>query len=393
MNRLKFKITATTFLSDFSNAAIIFTFSLALIGKSAFWFSLLYGVYYFSSFIIHLIMGMFIDKKSPASLMIFSEIARFVLLLLAFVIVSMGSNQKEIYLFIICLIGLVEPIFHPAEMKVIFNYFSGRELSKIDSILELSDQSMMIFAPILITLIYKFKNIQGALLIILIILIISIIINFLLNKVTKIDIKTGNSDRDSFKELLSGYAYIVNKRKLLYSSSILGIVNIAFGIVTPLILPLLQVYKADATLLYLFVTTAESTGVIFGALFILTFNKTKRITNQYYPFLFISSSFLIVGMAQKSPVLIIICYFIIGGATSYFNVLNNLQFQKSSEEKMIGKVFAFKGMITVLGFTVGSLIGGFIITIVAVNTLFIAVGFVTLSFTLLILFLKKNKKF
>ncbi|HEY0222347.1 MAG TPA: MFS transporter [Lactovum miscens] len=393
MNRLKFKITATTFLSDFSNAAIIFTFSLALIGKSAFWFSLLYGVYYFSSFIIHLIMGMFIDKKSPASLMIFSEIARFVLLLLAFVIVSMGSNQKEIYLFIICLIGLVEPIFHPAEMKVIFHYFSGRELSKIDSILELSDQSMMIFAPILITLIYKFKNIQGALLIILIILIISIIINFLLNKVTKIDIKTGNSDRDSFKELLSGYAYIVNKRKLLYSSSILGIVNIAFGIVTPLILPLLQVYKADATLLYLFVTTAESTGVIFGALFILTFNKTKRITNQYYPFLFISSSFLIVGMAQKSPVLIIICYFIIGGATSYFNVLNNLQFQKSSEEKMIGKVFAFKGMITVLGFTVGSLIGGFIITIVAVNTLFIAVGFVTLSFTLLILFLKKNKKF
>ncbi|AVK60902.1 hypothetical protein C5Z25_03650 [Lactobacillus sp. CBA3605] len=378
-------LISTTFFSDFSNAAIIYVFTLSMKGEKAIWFSLLWGMYYFGSFLSHLLMGLFIDRIIPKKAMFFSEIIRLILVGVTLILLVGNAMSGVIYVAIMTLIGLAEPIFHPAEIRLIYHYFSKSELTKVNSVLELSDQLMSVIAPIvLLFLSYSLFHVYAYGLII-VVLLISLVFISLLPDYGKGRLGSSRSGiKAKCDEMLSGYQYILKNNQLLVASVTLLITNLAFGIVSPLLLPLIQQgFSMNITTIYTAVSAFESVGLLVSAYLFLRLKKMILLEKKMEVVSYISTGIiglclLLIGSSYHNVYLIAASYFSLGLVTAIFNILNNLNFQFAANDKVVGKVYAFKGLITVLGFVLGTIIGGLLSEKLAINDVFRSTGLMLL---------------
>ncbi|BDZ31548.1 MFS transporter [Lactiplantibacillus sp. WILCCON 0030] len=369
-------IVPITFLSDFSNAAIIFAFTLALKGAAPVWFSLLWGGYYGASFIIHAIMGLFIDKLQPVNTMLFSEVARFILMVGLMGFYDQSKFQIYEFIVIIVLIGFVEPIFHPAEIKLIYHFFKAKELDKINSILELSDQTMSIAAPIIMTYVSENWGFKMALLIIACILMLSIgVVAFTKVEIPEAKLTGDTTAHQTTTGMFDGYKYVLRKRSLKSASLVLFFANFGFGVLTPLLLPFLgEMSISNETTLYMMLNIAESSGVILGAFLFFRFSGKFEQVASVFQVIIVGICFILVAFLFSNNLILILIYSVIGLSSAFFNIQNNLSFQRHTAEFIVGKVYAFKGMVTVLGFVFGTYAGGVMGRFLSIRILFIITG-------------------
>lgn len=397
MKKKKALVLGSTFFSDFSNAGIIYIFTLSMKGEHAIWFSLLWGMYYVGSLISHITMAVFIDKIEPKKVMGTSEIMRLLLIILTILLLVFKFMHEIYYIVFITLMGLVEPIFHPAEVRLIYHYFKKDELTRVNSLLELSDQSMSIFAPIvLLVLSYSPFHIYGYLFLVFVLGMSVLIVNKLSDIQPATDVSKKES-RSIIFEMIQGYRYVLQNEKLRLASIILLVANFSFGITSPLLLPLLREgNNVHVSLRYTLINICESLGLLVSAYAFIKFKTNSVIEEISWKLSFLGIStlgilFSLIGFSYRSFLLISILYFVVGILTAVFNIFNNLNFQFLIDEEVVGKVYATKGLITVLGFILGTFSGGILTSYITVHNIFQLIGVLNVIVLVLIAVYRKNK--
>ncbi|WP_412990061.1 MFS transporter [Pediococcus siamensis] len=363
MKNKKALVLASTFFSDFSNAGIIYIFTLSMKGEHAIWFSLLWGMYYLGSLISHATMAVFIDRVEPKKVMSTSEALRLLLIILTILLLMFKFMHEIYYIVFIAMMGLVEPIFHPAEIRLIYHYFKKDELARVNSMLELSDQSMSIFAPIiLLSLSYSPFHIYGYLFLVFVLGMSLRIVN----RLSTIQPSTKDGQKESHAigfEMIQGYRYVLQNEKLMLASLILLVANFSFGMTSPLLLPLLREgIKVHVSLNYTLVSICESLGLLVSAYTFIKLKSNSVFEEMSWKLSFGGISILgilfsLIGFSYRNFLLIAVLYFIVGILSAVFNIFNNLNFQFLVDEEVVGKVYAIKGLITVLGFILGTFTG------------------------------------
>jgi len=119
---------------------------------------------------------------------------------------------------------------------------------------------------------------------------------------------------------------------------------------------------------------AESSGVILGAFLFFRFSGKFEQVASVFQVIIVGICFILVAFLFSNNLILILIYSVIGLSSAFFNIQNNLSFQRHTAEFIVGKVYAFKGMVTVLGFVFGTYAGGVMGRFLSIRILFIITG-------------------
>jgi len=393
--REKVNIVLCSFLSDFSNTSIIYIFTL-IIGTRhhVIFLALLWMVYDGGSFISHALMGTMVDQLNNKYLMLFSELSR--LVIIGILCLSLVISHEQVVYFIVGvgILGLVEPLFHPVAMGVMYQLFKKDEWMKLNSMLELSDQSTSIIGPLLGGFLVIVVGPSYALLFVMLVLALSIV--SVLSLPFKKQETSTKKDGRWYSGLVEGYSYVKKHHKVFLTSfTVLGL-NISLGMITPYTLPLInQLFKGGEEK-YLIITSVESIGVLMGALFLFK-SKRVQVHNQLTSMLrsaFLMGVIIMLIAISKLYVLFIFLYMALGVFTSKYNIENAFIYQSISNEAYVGRVFAFKGLVAVAGFIIGTGIGSLTINHLSLNYIFLLAGVIAVIFVFCSMYYaKRNGEF
>ena len=154
-------------------------------------------------------------------------------------------------------------------------------------------------------------------------------------------------------------------------------------------------FAKNVSFMYTMTNVFESVGLLIGAYLFLKFSNKLQVKKEinrvsYLCLGALSILFFMISYMYSNFYSIIVLYSCIGFITATFNIVNNLHFQTSSNEDEIGKVYAFKGMVTVLGFVLGTTVGGGLSTSIKINTIFNAISLILFILLILIVFFERR---
>ncbi|MYV05687.1 MFS transporter [Lactobacillus rossiae] len=362
---LKRLLIVSTFLTDFSNATLIFLFTL-IIGqqKSAYWLSLLWASYYGGSFVSHLVMVSYVDRLTSRFLMLGSEVSRW--LIVTTLLVNGNFNRPLNLVIIVCLLGIVEPIFHPAEVRLLTEAFSPTEMVQINAILELSGQSTTIIGPFLATLLTTWFNARFTLTVMSVILFSSVII------VLMMPTSTVGKNKIPVSSLQTSLSTFIHSSALRHSASLMFLLNTLFiGTVVPVLLKFIQRFGPHANFNYTLLTASQSIGLILMAAHLAhkPVHQTNLLKRNLCTVLFIAGLLALISMTTKLY-LLILWFLLIGLLSAIFDVENNLLFQNASPHSEIGRMYVFKGLINVGSVTLGTILANVVLNWLSVQQLY-----------------------
>ncbi len=311
-------------------------------------------------------MGSYIDRIQSRRLMIGSESAR--LLIILALVISGDSRSSALIVLCATSLGFVEPIFHPAEVRLLTELFTEAEMTRVNAILELSDQSMTIVGPISATLLMSFLNSQASLLMLAIVLTVSVLVTLQMppNKVAPLPSQSG------LKAVNQALNTFRHSHKLLQSAGLMFVLNVFFvGAVMPVLLKFVQSLGSHAEFNYTFLTVIQAVGLILMATW-LTQHKMhvqNLLNRNLLTVLAIAVLLLFVSLSTQINTLALL-FLLIGSFSAIFDVENNLLFQTASPHAEIGRMYVFKGLINVGSITFGTLLSGFVLHWLSVQQLY-----------------------
>lgn len=305
--------------------------------------------------------------------MLGSEVSRW---LIVTTLLVTGNFSRPLYLVItVCLLGIVEPIFHPAEVRLLTEVFNQTEMVQINAILELSGQSTTIIGPFLATLSTSWFNARFTLTVMSVILFSSVII------VLMIPTSTANN-RVSVSSLRTSLSTFIHSSALRHSASLMFLLNTLFiGTVMPVLLKFTQQLGPHANFNYTLLTVSQSIGLILTATHLARKpgHQSNLLKRNLWSVLFIAGLLVLVSLTTKLY-LLILWFLLIGLFSAIFDVENNLLFQNASPHSEIGHMYVFKGLINVGSVTLGTILASVVLNWLSVQQLY----FVCATFLLLV---------
>lgn len=296
--------------------------------------------------------------------MLGSEVSRW--LIVTTLLVNGNFNRPLNLVIIVCLLGIVEPIFHPAEVRLLTEAFSPTEMVQINAILELSGQSTTIIGPFLATLLTTWFNARFTLTVMSVILFSSVII------VLMMPTSTVGKNKIPVSSLQTSLSTFIHSSALRHSASLMFLLNTLFiGTVVPVLLKFIQRFGPHANFNYTLLTASQSIGLILMAAHLAhkPVHQTNLLKRNLCTVLFIAGLLALISMTTKLY-LLILWFLLIGLLSAIFDVENNLLFQNASPHSEIGRMYVFKGLINVGSVTLGTILANVVLNWLSVQQLY-----------------------
>lgn len=271
-----------------------------------------------------------------------------------------GSQKWMIYAVVVTnmILALFSAFSAPAYKAFTKEIVNTKNITKLNSYLELSSTIIKLTIPLVAVFLYKWIGVQGVLLLDGVTFILSSLLLLLVIPIdAKLESKEDISFKLIFKDLFSGIKYLLKNKKILLIIILSSIVNFFLAAYNLLLPYSSEMFPNLSDSLYAIFLVFEAVGGLIGASLSGYWNKELSIKKLL---LFLGLSGITLAFA---PVIYLIFHnpFILAtvpGAFSYFLSIFNIQFfslvQREVDNQYIGRIFGIIFTIAILFMPIGS---------------------------------------
>ena len=271
-----------------------------------------------------------------------------------------GSQKWMIYAVVVTnmILALFSAFSAPAYKAFTKEIVNTKNITKLNSYLELSSTIIKLTIPLVAVFLYKWIGVQGVLLLDGVTFILSSLLLLLVIPIdAKLESKEDISFKLIFKDLFSGIKYLLKNKEILLIIILSSIVNFFLAAYNLLLPYSSEMFPNLSDSLYAIFLVFEAVGGLIGASLSGYWNKELSIKKLL---LFLGLSGITLAFA---PVIYLIFHnpFILAtvqGAFSYFLSIFNIQFfslvQREVDNQYIGRIFGIIFTIAILFMPIGS---------------------------------------
>ncbi|WP_152655717.1 MFS transporter [Oceanobacillus sp. CFH 90083] len=357
----------------FCNSILVYQLTGSALALGSMWL-----LYFIPSLVLQLFIGPFIDRWSRKWILIFSQLARgFVFLVPLFALLTETLLPWHIYLVQI-IVGLITPLYVPANQAITPSIVAKEQLEAANAYLEGTARFMTFTAPFLGGIVIEYIGVMPTMLLVCTLLLLSGF-TLLFIQETRIPQKARAS---WIKEFTEGITYFFTKRVIVWLGIFLGFVQFGVGVTMVTTLPYITEELSGSYAEYGYFMAGFPVGFILGSVLAgkIKYRSRRRlmlgalfIGGLTFIFLFINTS-VSLGILTE----------IIGGiAMAVFGIHNTTICQKIIPHHLMGKIFSVRLLIIRCMMPLGVLAGGFLSEIWGVRPLYLLIGMVISTASLL----------
>lgn len=376
---------------------ILFTWLVYLITNSAGWSAIIFGINQATSVMIQPFVGPFVENINKKKVLVFSDIARALLVLYILHVYTKNMLSPFILIFMTIAISFIEAFHMPAGVAVIQHVLPDEYYDKGVSVNVSCTKIAVLVGTGLSGIVISLFGIGISLAIDALIFLISALliikIEFSVQEEKKMDRIIG---REYFVSLRDGFGYVFDHKKLLKLCFLCVLINSAVVPFDALLAPIAgEMFRGDAKIVSL-LSVSVTIGTIFGSLIFARMKEEKKdntlvtfcgiVLGIYYIFIAFVSKYIAGMIAQK--LLLLVGSIIIGAALGLMITYVQVKFVKEVTKEYIGRVSAIRFSLTYACAPVVSFVISIIYKVTVVDTGSIFVGF---GIVIVILFLLANK--
>lgn len=330
---------------------------------------LVWLIYYIPSFFMQLFIGPYIDRWSRKNTMIWCQLIRAILaMLLAITLFSDWFSVSLIYI-VQVIVGLVMPIFTPANQSILPTIVEKEFLGKANASLESVRQVMAVMGPIGAGVLVDFITVTWMLVIISIAFLLS---TYNLAQINERHLKHGERKPwiQEFKEGLDSY---FEQPLIVWLGVFFGFVQFGVGVTIVTTLPFITTVLEQPTVAYGFFMAGFPVGYTIGALLI---SKLKRLNGLGVLF----SALFIGGCTYLSLAftpwysLALVTEAIAGIVIAIFNIYNITLIQQRIPNQLMGKVTSVRLLIMRIMLPLGILFATISVQFLTIRSMYLIVG-------------------
>ncbi|WP_226582001.1 MFS transporter [Halobacillus litoralis] len=299
------------------------------------------GILYIASSIPRLlfmmISGTVADRYSKTKIMFLSDFIRGLLLVGLVVWFFLGGITLWTFVLFAFLFGILDAFFWAAESAVIPSIIDKEQLTRGNSIIQMTNQASFILAPMIAAAIIAFGNYQIVFITTAVMLVIASLLIFLMRTPAKVDNSKGQEKFwDTFKE---GLVYVKGSRVITLIIATTIFINLF--IVGPMTmgLPLFVKKQLEGSALdFSFLESGMAVGMLIGSVVVGVLNiKHNRGRVSLLSLIFGGVSFVALSFTTELW-LSIVCLSLFGISLSMCNIPFIAALQSLVEEEMLGRV-------------------------------------------------------
>ncbi|WP_188386014.1 MFS transporter [Ornithinibacillus halotolerans] len=348
---------------------------------------LVWLIYYISSFFMQLFIGPYIDRWSRKWTMIYCQLTRMSIISLLVITLFLDSFSLAFIYIVQIIIGVVMPIFAPANQAILPTILEKDQLVKANASLDSVRQVMVIMGPIISGLFADFVAVEWVLVIIAIAFLISAIMLLTVQE----DYKRKKIRKPWIQEFREGMQTYFHHRILVWLGVFFGFVQFGVGVTIVTTLPFItEVLYQSRTAFGVFLA-GFPVGYLIGA-----FIKQRLGNIQGLGILF--SSLFIGGCTYLSLgftpwyTLAVGTEIIAGIVIAIFNIYNITLIQQVIPNQLMGKVTSVRLLIMRTMMPLGILFATVTAPFVHIRTIYIIIGSIICLTAVGGYFYLKNKK-
>ncbi|WP_368901147.1 MFS transporter [Oceanobacillus oncorhynchi] len=357
----------------FCNSILIYQLTGSTLALGSMWL-----LYFIPSLVLQLFIGPFIDRWSRKWILIFSQMARgFVFLVPLFALWTDSLLPWHVY-FVQIIIGLITPLYVPANQAITPSIVAKGQLETANAYLEGTARLMTFTAPFLGGVVIEYLSVLPTMVLVSTLLLLSGF-TLLFIQETRIQQKTR---APWIKEFTEGITYFFRKRVIVWLGIFLGFVQFGVGVTMVTTLPYITEELSGSYAAYGYFMAGFPVGFILGSILVGKIKyKSRRklmlgalfIGGLTFVFLFFNTSILLGILTE-----------VIGGvAMAVFAIHNTTICQKIIPHHLMGKIFSVRLLIIRCMMPLGVLAGGYLSDMWGVRPLYLLIGMVISTTSLL----------
>ncbi|GEN86240.1 MFS transporter [Oceanobacillus sojae] len=357
----------------FCNSILIYQLTGSKLALGSMWL-----LYFIPSLVLQLFIGPFIDRWSRKWILIFCQIARgFIFLVPLFALLTETLLPWHIYLVQI-IVGLITPLYVPANQAITPSIVAKGQLEEANAYLEGTARLMTFTAPFLGGVVIEYVGVMPTMALVSTLLLLSGFTLFFIQE-TRIP---QNKRASWLKEFTEGMTYFFKKRVIVWLGIFLGFVQFGVGVTMVTTLPYITEELSGSYAEYGYFMAGFPVGFILGSILVgkIKYKSRRRlmlgalfIGGLTFVFLFINTSVILGILAEAAG----------GIAMAVFGIHNTTICQKIIPHHLMGKIFSVRLLIIRCMMPLGVLAGGFLSEIWGVRPLYLLIGMVISTTSLL----------
>jgi MFS family permease len=357
----------------FCNSILIYQLTGSSMALGSMWL-----LYFIPSLILQLFIGPFIDKWSRKWIMIFSQWSRALVFLLPLLAVISGDLQTWHIYTVQIIVGLITPLYVPANHAITPTIVSKDQLSTANAYIDGMVRLMTFLAPISGGIVIEYIGIIPTLSLVCILLSTSgTLLLFIKEKRDTLSIR-----KTWLEDFSEGISFFFKQRIIVWLGIFLAFVQFGVGVTMVTTLPYITINLSGSYADYGYFMAAFPIGYAIGTLLVGKIRlKSRR--------LLLLGSLAIGGLTFiwlffiQSIALAIPTEIIAGIAMAIFSVHNITICQQTVPNHLMGKIFSVRLLIVRGAMPLGVLVGGLLSEILGVRPLYLLIGSIIFTVSLI----------
>ncbi|MBM7541175.1 MFS transporter [Amphibacillus cookii] len=357
----------------FCNSVLIYQLTGSTMALGSMWL-----LYFIPSLILQLFIGPFIDRWSRKWVMIFSQWTRGIIFLIPlFSLLTESLSPWHIYM-VQMVVGLITPLYVPANHALTPAIVSKEHLETANAYIDGTVKLMSFVAPLLAGIVVESTGVTPTLILVSILLMLSGFALLFIHESREIQ----QVRKPWLKEFGTGIAYFFTKPVIVWLGVFLSIVQFGVGVTMVTTLPYITEVLNGSYAQYGYFMAGFPIGYIIGAMLVgkIHYQSRRRlmlgslfIGGLTFIALFFNTS-IAFGMTTE----------VLGGIVmAIFSVHNTTLCQKSIPHHLMGKIFSVRLLIIRGSMPLGVLAGGALSNVWGVRPLYLMIGSIICTISLL----------
>jgi len=335
-------------------------------------------LYFLPSLMLQLVIGPYIDRWSRKWVMIFALWSRG----LVFLIPLIGFITDTLvpwHIFIVqIIIGLITPVYSPANQAILPSLVSKQQLQTANAYMEGMARLMTFTAPVMAGVVIEYIGIDSTLSFICISLIVSgsLLLCIAEEREERAERKTWAT------EFLEGISYFFQQRTIVWLGAFLAFVQFGVGVTMVINIPFIKSVLDGNNVMYGYFMAGFPLGYMLGTLLVGKWRFQSRRSMMLGALLIGGLTYINLGMTN-SILLAITTEIIAGIVMAFFSIHNITICQQNVPNHLMGKIVSVRSFIIRAMMPLGVLISGVLSEVWGIRPLYIFIGALIASISLL----------
>ncbi|WP_373894068.1 MFS transporter [Virgibacillus sp. CBA3643] len=357
----------------FCNSLLIYEITGSTMALGSMWL-----LYFLPSLVLQLFSGPYIDKWSRKWVMIIALWSRGLIFLIPLIAYMIGVVAPWHIYAVQIIVGLITPLYVPANQAILPTIVSKEQLATANAYVDGTARLMMFTAPFVAGLVIEYVGIQITYMLVCSLLLISGCL-LLAVREKRIDQDVRKTWAEQFVE---GISYFFKQRVIVWLGVFLAFVQLGVGVTMVITLPYITDELNRSYAVYGYFMAGFPLGYVIGSLLVGKIRVHRRRMLMLGALVIGGSTFIALGVTQS--IALAITTEIIGGiAMAVFNVHNTTITQQIVPNHLMGKVFSVRMLIIRGMMPLGVLAGGILSELWGIRPMYIMIGTVICTVSLL----------